>query len=302
MPSTNPSLLRECSQSLERSALVRSYSYCETLTRRQASNFYPAFRVLPPVQRRAMCALYAFLRVADDLSDEPGLPDAKPAPVADWRQRLVLALGGHYSHPLHPALHDAIRVHKIPQGYIHAVLDGVEMDLEPVHFATFVELRRYCYRVASAVGLACIHIWGFTDVQALDLAEKAGIAFQLTNILRDLAEDAARGRVYLPQEDLDRFGYPREQLVRGERNDAYRALMRFQVQRAREYYDAAMPLCRLLPPPGRAVFWVMARTYRGLLNAIEGRDYDVYSSRVRLSSWRKLLLAVRALPLRWDWA
>src|SRR4029077_420403 len=109
-----------------------------------------------------------------------GLPDAKLAPVADWRQRLVLALGGHYSHPLHPALHDAVLVHKIPQGYIHAVLDGVEMDLKPVHFATFAELRRYCYRVASAVGLACIHIWGFTDAQALDFAEKAGIAFQLT--------------------------------------------------------------------------------------------------------------------------
>src|SRR5262249_3062325 len=147
MAATNPSVLPVWHQSVERSVLVRSYSYCETLTRRQASNFYPAFRVLPPAQRRAMCALYAFLRVADDLSDEPGLPDAKPAPVADWRRRLVLALGGHYSHPLHPAFHHAILVHKIPQGYLHAVLDGVEMDLKPVHFATFAELRRYCYRV-----------------------------------------------------------------------------------------------------------------------------------------------------------
>jgi phytoene synthase len=193
-------------------------------------------------------------------------------------------------------------VHNIPLDYIHSVLDGVEMDLEPVHFGTFADLRKYCYRVASAVGLACIHIWGFADQEALEFAEKAGIAFQLTNILRDLAEDAARGRVYLPQEDLDRFGYRAGQLGRGERNEAFRALMRFQVQRAREYYDAAMPLTRLLPPPGRAVFWVMARTYRGLLDAIERRDYDVYSRRVRLSSWRKLFLALRALPLRWDWA
>src|SRR5262249_10718713 len=128
------------------------------------------------------------------------------------------------------------------------------------------------------------------------------IAFQLTNIRRDLAEDAARGRVYLPQEDLDSFGYTREELGRGERNAAYRALMRFEVQRAREFYDAARPLTRFIPPPGRAVFWVMAQTYRGLLDAIEQRDYDVYSQRVRLSSWSKFCLVVRALPLRWDWA
>ncbi len=287
--------------SLTPSCLIRSYAYCENLTRREASNFYHAFRVLPNAQRRAMCALYAFLRIADDLSDAPGPLAAKKAPLAAWRRSLAEALAGNYSHPLHPAFHHAVLRYQIPPTYLYAVLDGVEMDLEPVRYATFAELRRYCYRVASAVGLACLHIWGFAGTLALEYAEKAGIAFQLTNILRDLAEDAARGRVYLPQEDLVCFGYTAEELSRGERNAAYRALMQFQVRRAREFYDAAMPLTKLLPPPGRAVFWVMAQTYRGLLDAIEERDYDVYTRRVRLSSWSKWCLAVRALPLRWNW-
>jgi phytoene synthase len=282
--------------------LSHSYAYCERLTRREAGNFYHAFRVLPNSQRRAMCALYAFLRVADDLSDGPGTPRDKLAPLAAWRHGLTQALTGHYTHRLHPAFHHTVVAHHIPPGYIEAVLDGVEMDLEPVCYGTFTELQAYCYRVASAVGLACIHIWGFTGEQALHYAERAGIAFQLTNILRDLGEDAARGRVYLPREDLERFGYDEEQLRRGERNERFRALMRFQVARARGYYEAAMPLLHHLAPAGRAVFWVMTHTYRGLLDAIERRDYDVYSSRVRLSGWRKCCLALRALPLRWGWA
>src|SRR5262249_36067571 len=152
----------------------------------------------------------------------------------------------------------------------------------------FAELRLYCYRVASAVGLACIHIWGCRDERARAFAEDAGYAFQLTNILRDLGEDAGRGRVYLPHDELARFGYDAGRLARGERDDNFRALMRFQVERARGYYDASWPLVPLLPPAGRAVFLVMARTYRGLLELIEQRDYDVFSSRVRLSTWRKL--------------
>jgi 15-cis-phytoene synthase len=151
------------------------------------------------------------------------------------------------------------------------------------------------------VGLACIHIWGFLDDRAAASAESAGIAFQLTNILRDVREDAANGRVYLPQEDLLRFGYGVEQLYRFERDDRFRALMRFQVERARRYYDGARPLFGLLPPPGRAVFQVLIRTYRGLLDAIEKRDYDVFSRRVSLSGWHKLGLVVRAVPTRLGW-
>jgi phytoene synthase len=272
------------------------------VARREAGNFYHAFRVLPTPQRRAMCALYAFMRVTDDLSDGPGDPATKRQPLADWRQRLDRALHGDYSHRLHAAFHHTVASHAIPPRYLHDVLDGVEMDLEPVRYATFTELRRYCYRVASAVGLACIHIWGFRDERAKDYAESAGLAFQLTNILRDLGEDAGRGRVYLPREDLERFGYDEQRLGRGERDAAFHALMRFQVERARGFYDAAWPLVPLLPPAGRAVFLVMLRTYRGLLDAIERRGYDVFSSRVRLSRWHKLFLAVRALPVRWGLA
>jgi len=170
-----------------------------------------------------------------------------------------------------------------------------------VAYATFADLYGYCYRVASAVGLACIHIWGFQDGQARKYAESAGIGFQLTNILRDLGEDADRGRIYLPQEDLDRFGYTVEQLGRGECDGRFRDLMRFQVERARSYYDAAWPLSALSTPPGRAVFAVMFRTYRGLLDTIERRRYDVFSSRVRLSLGYKLWLAAQALPVRWGW-
>jgi phytoene synthase len=284
------------------SELARSYAYCDRLARREAGNFYNGFRVLPRPQRLATCALYAFLRIADDLSDEPGELAPKRAALARWRAGLDHALCGEYSHRLHPALHHAVRTYRIPRAYLDAALDGVEMDLAEVGFATFSELRAYCYRVASVVGLSCLHVWGFTDERAKTYGENAGLAFQLTNILRDLGEDAARGRVYLPRDELERFGYDPERLGRGERDESFRALMRFQVQRARGYYESAWPLVPLLEPAGRAVFLVMARTYRGLLDQIERRDYDVFSSRVRLSGWRKLLLALGALPVRWGWA
>jgi phytoene synthase len=282
-------------------SLARSFRYCEALTRREAGNFYPAFRLLPARQRQSMCALYAFMRIADDLSDEPGPNDLKRAQLARWREALHEALAGHYRHTALPALHATVERHQIPAAYLEAVLDGVEMDLEPVVYATFADLRVYCYRVASAVGLACIHVWGFHGAGAQRHAESAGIAFQLTNILRDLGEDAARGRVYVPQEDLKRFGYDAERLRQGVRDPAFHELMRFEVERARRFYDAAAPLVPCLAPAGRAVFLMMARTYRGLLDEIERRDYDVFAGRVRVSRWRKLWFAARTLPARLGW-
>jgi phytoene synthase len=287
---------------LDSQELARSYTYCERLARREAGNFYHAFRLLPADQRRAMCALYSFMRVADDLADGPGASEEKRGPLQDWRRRLDESLEGTYSHPLHPAFHDAIRRFGVPPAYLHAVIDGVEMDLDAARYDAFTDLYPYCYRVASAVGLACIHIWGFTGEQAKAHAEAAGVAFQLTNILRDLGEDAGRGRVYLPREDLERFGYEEDALRRGVRDDPFRALMRFEVDRAAAYYREAEPLAALLRPPGRAVFLTMLRTYRGLLEEIVRRDYDVFSSRVRLSRAHKLWLAARALPISWGWA
>jgi phytoene synthase len=281
--------------------LSSSYGWCERLARRQAGNFYHGFRLLPATQRRATCALYAFLRVADDLTDSAEAVGDKCLALADWRRQLDAALAGVYHHPLHPAFHHTVQRYGIPRAYLEDVLDGVGMDLDTDRYDTFADLYRYCYRVASAVGLACIHIWGFADDKATAYAESAGIALQLTNILRDLGEDAARGRVYLPREDLERFSYTVADLEQGRRDERFRALMRFQVERARGYYESAEPLAEFLNPAGRAVFLVMLRTYRGLLEAIERRDYDVFSSRVRLSRWRKLWLAVQALPLRWGW-
>src|SRR5579875_3336961 len=294
-------ILRPGRSGSDRRCLSSSYAWCEQLTRRQAGNFYHAFRLLPTPPRRAMCALYAFLRVADDLTDGPQALADKRRALAEWRRQLEDALVGVYAHPLHPAFHHTVKHYGIPRRCLDDVLDGVGMDLDTDRYDTFADLYRYCYRVASAVGLACIHIWGFRDARAPFYAEAAGIALQLTNILRDLAEDAARGRVYLPQEDLQRFGYSVADLEQGCWDERFRALMRFQVERARSYYEAAAPLAQLLGPTGRAVFLVMLRTYRGLLEAIVQRDYDVFRGRVRLSRWRKLWLAAQVLPLRWGW-
>jgi phytoene synthase len=282
--------------------LDRSYAYCDRVARTEAQNFYPAFRVLPAAKRQATCALYAFLRKADDLSDGPGAVAEKRAALADWRVQCARALEGEYRHPLHPALHHAMDLFHIPKEYLWDALDGVEMDLSVTSYPTFADLYAYCYRVASVVGLACIHIWGFHGDRAKGLAVKAGIAFQLTNILRDLSEDAGRGRVYLPEEDLRRFDYGLQDLARRVYDQRFRTLMKFETERARHHYLAAQPLSGLLEPAGRAVFQVMSQTYRGLLDAIEKRNYDVFSGRVTLSRWRKLSLVIQALPVRLGWA
>jgi 15-cis-phytoene synthase len=282
--------------------LAESYAYCEKLARRQAGNFYPAFRVLAAPERRAMCALYAFMRIADDLSDEPNSLEKKRESLADYRRQFHACLAGAYTHPLHSALHHIMTTYQIPPKYPEAVLDGVEMDLTTTRYSTFDDLYRYCYRVASAVGLCCIHIWGFKDPLAPALAEKAGIAFQLTNILRDLGEDAGRGRIYLPREDLDRFHYSDALLQSGVRNEPFLALMRFEAERAERFYAESAELIHMLPAPGKAVFQVMFGTYRGLLETIVARKFNVFGRRVRLSRWRKLRLVMQAIPTRFGWS
>jgi squalene synthase HpnC/squalene synthase HpnD len=279
--------------------LPASYIYCHQLTRVAARNFYYAFQVLPRQQRKATEALYAFMRVTDDLADEPGEVEVKRIALNEWRQRLERALKGEYSHPLHPALHDIVRRFEIPPQYLYEAIEGATMDLEPVRFAGFDELYRYCYRVASTVGLACIHIWGFADEKGKEYAEAAGIAFQLTNILRDLGEDLDRGRIYLPQEDWGRFDCPPE--MWRQRGNNFRRMMIFQAERARSYFRKSAPLAGLLTPAGQAVFGAMTRIYRGLLEKIERLDYDVFTRRVRLSRWQKLRALLLAFPVRWGW-
>lgn len=275
-----------------------SYAWCERLARRTAGNFYHAFRLLPRQQRRSMCALYAFLRLADDLGDGPWSLETRRAALARWRSALSAALLGEFRHPVYPALNDAIHRHSIPVRHLEEVLTGVEMDLDVSRYATFADLYRYCYHVASAVGLACIHIWGYRGESAPVAAEAAGIALQLTNILRDLSEDAARGRIYLPLEELQRFGYSPEELQAAVYNASFRELMRYQVCRAVDFYTQAAPLLDCLPPPGRAVFLVMVRTYRALLDEIVRRQYDIFRDRVRVPGWRKTWFVLSALPVR----
>ena len=274
-----------------------SYSYCQRLARKTGRNFYFSFLTLPRRLFRDMCVLYAFMRHTDDLgdSDELSLSERRTA-LTRWRAALDCALKGECDNcRILPAMAHVAAKYKIPVEYLHDVIEGVESDLSPRSFASFSELSRYCYQVAGAVGLCCIHIWGFRDEKARAYAIDCGTAFQLTNILRDLSDDARMGRVYLPQEDLDRFGYSSDDLINGVRDERFRALMQFQVSRASDYYARGAELYQYLSPAGRPVLSAMFRIYSSLLREIEKRDYDVFTRRVRVSSPRKLAIAWTSL-------
>jgi len=271
----------------------RSYRYCRRVARTRAKNFYYSFLLLSRQQRKAMCAVYAFMRYCDDLSDEPG---ATQVAIDRWRAGLEAALeGGFDGHPVWPAFHHTVRRFGIPHEYFREMIAGVASDLEPRRFETFDQLYRYCYQVASVVGLTIVHIFGFDTPSALPLAEKCGVAFQLTNILRDIREDAERGRVYLPAEDLRSFGVAAEDLAAGHRSEAFVKLMRFEATRARGYYDESQPLLDLVHPRSRPSLWALISIYSRLLERIERSNYDVFSRRVRLSALEKSWIVVRAL-------
>ena len=278
-------------------SVAESYEHCRALARTTGRNFYYSFLTLPRDRRQAMCALYAFMRVTDDLGDSDAPAETRAAQLAGWRDSLLRACdAGQYDDPVLPALADVVRTYGIPVRYLLDVIAGVEMDLVPAAYRTFDELARYCYHVAGAVGLACIHLWGFHDERALGAAVDCGTAFQLTNILRDLAEDANHGRTYLPAEDLARFHIASGELAAPDRNglsgdDRFRQLMRFEVERAREFYARARALFEHLDPPGKPILEAMLRIYGGLLDEIERRRYDVFSRRISLSRGRKLLIA-----------
>jgi 15-cis-phytoene synthase len=203
--------------------------------------------------------------------------------------------GTFSDHPAHAAIADMVAQYKIPHEYLFAVIDGVEMDLYPSEVAKFEDLQRYCYHVAGAVGLCCIHIWGFHDEKAIPLASDCGLALQLTNILRDIGEDADVGRIYLPREDLERFGYSPDDLRNHVVNDEFLRLMRFQTERTKTCYAKAEQLFTYLEPPGKPILRAMIDIYRGLLREIERRNFDVYSKRVSLPKWKKLWYATRAM-------
>jgi phytoene synthase len=268
-----------------------SYTWCENVARSQAKNFYYSFLLLPRPQRLAMCAIYAFMRYCDDLSDDEGVAD-RAAAIARWQQDLEGALAGRAGeHPVWPAFIDAVKRYQIPHQYFFDMIEGVSSDLERRRIQTFDELYDYCYHVASVVGLTIIHIFGFDSPEALELAEKCGIAFQLTNILRDVREDAEKGRVYLPAEDFARFGVSPD---RFEPPDRFQLLMQFESQRARDYYRQSAPLVEMIHKESRASLRALIGIYSRLLDHIVASDYDVLARRIRVPTWEKLWLLARS--------
>lgn len=282
-----------------------SYAWCEHIARLQAKNFYYSFLLLSKAQRRAMCAIYAFMRYCDDLSDEISddpdedqSPAGRAAAIAQWRDDLTKALSGSGApdHYVWPAFTDAVARYKIPHQYFFDMIDGVSSDLEPRRVRTFDELYDYCYHVASVVGLAIVHVFGYDtgadSSRALELAEKCGVAFQLTNILRDVKEDAEKQRVYLPAEDLARFQVSSESF---EPRDRFAELMRFEAERARGYYRQAAPLIQMVHPRSRASLRALIGIYSGLLDRICDSGYDVLTHRIRVPTWQKLWVLARSL-------
>ena len=277
--------------------LAESFRYCRRLTSRTAGNFGYAFWALPAEQRRAMDALYAFMRITDDIGDDPDLPmSTRLERLEQWQRDLEQAVAGNCpAHPVWPAVVEIIRRYRIPTQRFEEVIAGVRLDQTPRTFATFAELSDYCYHVAGAVGLCCISIWGYHGDEAEQRAIDCGLAFQLTNILRDLGEDARLGRVYLPTEDLQRFGYSTSDLRQQVQNAEFRRLMAFETERAWSYYRKAERLLDDLEPAGRPVLRAMLQIYGGLLQQMEDRRFDVFSRRIRLPVWKKIAIAGRAV-------
>jgi squalene synthase HpnC/squalene synthase HpnD len=269
-------------------AVRASYAECNRIARAARSSFYLAFFGLRKEKRNALCALYAFMRLVDNVSDEPGALESKRHGLARWRAMLdETVAGGTDAHAILPALADTIRRFDIPTRYFHDLILGAEMDLTVATYATFDRLSEYCYRVAGTVGLTCLHVFGFDDPKAPDLAERLGLAFQLTNIIRDVGSDYAMGRIYLPQEDLDRFGVHAEQL-RGRVTPKLQQLLEFEADRAWQMYREGAPLVRQVNADSRATLWALVRTYSSLLARIEERDFDVFGPRVSLSNAEKI--------------
>jgi phytoene synthase len=287
-----------------------AYSVCRSITRSEAKNFYYAFLVLPEAKRQALCAVYAYMRRCDDIADDTKLP------AYERRQRLEAWLDAfHRSESGHPtddpvllALTDTQRRFKIPVELLDQLAFGTGMDIQDaespaagelqVLYQTFADLRLYCYRVASVVGLVCIRIFGYRDPAAEALAENLGLAFQLTNIIRDIQEDAAMGRIYLPAEDLARFEITPAELRQREIPERLRWLLAAEADRAREYYTSARELIQLIDEDSQPALWVLVTIYRRLLEKISDRKYDVFGKKISLTVREKVTILGKGLVKR----
>lgn len=306
--------------------IAEAYAVCSAIAQREAKNFYYSFRVLPQHKRDAMCAVYAFMRRADDISDDEGLPVAERREVmARWLEAWRDARrSGISDDPVFLALNDTQKRFAIPDALLEDLVRGTTLDLEENQpgvvvvtvataseqgsqartfqiYESFDGLYRYCYLVASVVGLVCIRIFGYSDPRAELLAEKTGVAFQLTNILRDVSEDAERGRIYLPLRDLEASQVSVELLVLAAQNRAKPEtvinLLALEASRARELYASAKELLPLINRDSRAALWVLVTIYRGLLERIITRDYDVFSARVSVPTSKKLMILAQGMGM-----
>jgi phytoene synthase len=298
--------------------LAEAYALCRAIAKSKAKNFYYAFVALPPARRDAICAIYAFMRRADDIADDPVLPrDERRRQLDEWFAAWQRAHNGEPTGDLvFLAVSDAIARFEIPVALLEQLVAGVATDLrpasnnEPDTYATFKDLYEYCYLVASVVGLVCIHIFGYNDPSAEKLAEETGIAFQLTNILRDVAEDAGNHRVYLPLEYLKEHGVSLESLLQraagAPPTPRERALLAAIGERAEAFYRSAEKLLPLISAESRPALWVLVTIYHGLLKRIRRADYDVFSSRASVPRVQKLgilavgqaRMALARMPLR----
>lgn len=289
------------------SQLHVAYSVCRGITRTNAKNFYYGFLVLPKRKRQALCAVYAYMRHCDDIADDPGYAPAERRQKMDgWLDSFHAALAGYPTDdPILLALTDAQRRYAIPVGLLDQLAFGTAMDVEensveettdeqaprrPIQYGSFQDLQRYCYNVASVVGLVCIRIFGYNDPAAEPLAERCGLAFQLTNIIRDVKEDAALGRVYLPEDDLREFGVDPSELINPSDLARIRPLLELQARRARENYAAGDELLAYIDEDSQPALWVLVNIYRSLLEKIARLNYDVFTRRISLSTREKLTI------------
>lgn len=286
------------------SQLHMAYSVCRGIARSKAKNFYYGFLVLPKRKRQALCAVYAFMRRCDDISDNPSLSAADRLQKLDgWVDSFHAAQAGYPTDdPILIALTDAQRRFHIPLGLLDGLAYGTSMDVEEntaeqpqsngirIQYRSFQDLERYCYHVASVVGLVCIRIFGYTDPAAEPLAERCGLAFQLTNIIRDVKEDAGLGRVYLPEQDLEQFGMSAAELIAAPDLNRVRPLLEVEAQRAFENYRAGEQLLPMISEDSQPALWVLVTIYRSLLEKIVGLNYDVFTRKVSLTTREKLII------------
>ena len=265
--------------------------YCEQKTAASGSSFSFSFLFLEPEARQAMTILYAFCREVDDVVDECSDAGVAHTKLAWWRDEVARIFTGAAQHPVGKALQAVIARYDLPQEHFLEIIDGMEMDLDYNAYRTFKELSLYCYRAAAVVGLMTAEIFGYDDRRTLKYAHDLGMAFQLTNILRDVAEDAQRGRVYIPEEDLERFKVTRDDIMHGRYNDNMRELLQFEAERAKHYYQQAFDH---LPDGDRyrqRSGLIMAAVYQALIKAIEDNDYRIFEQRINLSPPRKMYIA-----------